>query len=146
MATVTWNSPASIATSLSTELNSLADGNRALSGAIDNETNLARFLDLELNLAAQGSARDATAHVDVYILYSVDGTNYSFGDASTDPSAASPVAVFALDAATTARYVTLAGIPIAPLKFKLLLVNQTGQALAASGNTLKYRTHNEKVA
>jgi len=146
MATVTWNSPASITTALSTELNSLANGTRAVSGAIDNETNLSRFLDLELKVAEQGAARDDTAHVDVHILYSVDGTNYSFGDASTDPSAASPVAVFALDASTSERYVTLTGIHIAPLKFKLLLVNQTGQVLAASGNTIKQRTHNEKIA
>jgi hypothetical protein len=146
MATVTWNSPASIATALSTELNSLADGSRALSAAIDNETNLARFLDLELLVAAQGSARDDTAHVEMHILYSIDGTHYSFGDASINPSAAAPVAVFALDGSTNERYVALAGIPIAPLKFKLLLVNQTGQAFASSGSTLKQRTHNEKIA
>ena len=47
-------------------------------------------------------------------------------------------------AATTARRLTKVNIPIPPLKFKLYAWNKTGQALAASANTLKYRRHNEQ--
>ncbi len=52
---------------------------------------------------------------------------------------------FVLDAATTARRLTLTNIPIPPFKFKLYVRNDTGQVLAASGNTLKYRRHNEQI-
>lgn len=141
-----WEVPASIETYLSTELNSLADGANKLGAAVDNETDGKNelYINLELYVAAQGSARDADAHVRIYLLVSVDGTNYCYGDDSTDPPAGALFHVFDLDAATTARYVTIENLPIPPLKFKLLVMNETGQAFASSGNTLKYRLHSEE--
>ncbi len=141
-----WEAPAAIQTYLSTELNSLADGGNKLGAAIDNETDGTNevFINLELSLAAQASARDSGATVDVYLLPSVDGSNYCFGDDSTDPPASAYAGSFVLDAATTARRVALVNLPLPPLKFKLLLINNTGQALAASGNTLKHRLHSQE--
>lgn len=138
-----WEAPASIQTYLSTELNSLSDGSNKLGAKVDNvadgENEL--FAALELYLATQGSARDSGATVDVYLLPSVDDTNFCYGSDSVDPPASAYIGSFVLDAATTARYVTLHNIPLPPLDFKLLLVNNTGQAFASSGNTLKYRLH-----
>jgi len=145
MATVKWATPASETTPLTTQLNSLADATAAsASSAIDNETNLNRFLSLELTLDTQGGARSSGAYVTVHILYSSDGTNFS--DSTSGPLDACQVVVFPLDAATTARIVTISGIPIQPLQFKLLLTNQTGQAFAAANNILTARTYNESVA
>lgn len=138
-----WETPAAIQTYLTTELNSLADGANKLGTKIDNvadgEGEL--FLNLELYVAAQGSARKAGATVDVYVLPSVDDTNFCFGDDSVDPPAHTCIGSFVLDAATTARYVTMVNVPIPPLDFKLLCINNTGQAFAASANALKYRLH-----
>lgn len=138
-----WEAPASIQTYLSTELNSLADGANKLGAKIDNvadgENEL--FMVLELYLATQGSARSAGATVDVYVLPSVDDTNFCYGSDSVDPPASAYVGSFPLDAATTARYATLHNIPLPPLDFKILVINETGQAFAASGNTLKYRLY-----
>jgi len=138
-----WEAPAAVQTYLSTELNALADGGNKPGAAIDNQTDGTNdlYASLELYLAAQGSARDAGATVDVYLLPSVDGTNYCYGSDSDDPPATAYVGSFVLDAATAARYATLHNLPVPPLRFKLLLVNNTGQALAAAGNTLKYRLH-----
>jgi hypothetical protein len=138
-----WEAPAAVQTYLTTELNSLADGGNKLGGSIDNETDGTNefFANLELLVATQGSARDSGATVDVYLLPSVDGTNYCYGADATDPPESAYVGSFVLDAATTARYVTLHNLPIPPLKFKLLVINNTGQALAATTNTLKYRLH-----
>lgn len=146
MATVKWLAPENIATALSTALDALADAGSALSDAIDNATDLYTYLDLEVYLAAQGSARAADAVVTICILPSVDGTNYDAGDQAAALRADVTQVVLGFDAATTARYRTACNIPIPPLKFKLLFVNDTGQALAANSSTLKYRRHNAQVS
>lgn len=147
MGAVTWTTPDAISTILSTGLASLADGGNALStGTVDNLTNLDRYMALEFYLAEQSSARASDAHVAVYLLPTVDGTNYSYGSNSVDPSPANWLCSLAFDASTAARYVGVSELPIPPFEFKLLVMNETGNAFAASGNTLKYRTYEETVA
>jgi hypothetical protein len=51
-----------------------------------------------------------------------------------------------LVAATQAQEGTLTGVVIPPGKFKVVLYNQGGVALAASANTVAYRTYNRQVA
>lgn len=129
---------ASIASVLTTDLNSLANAtNSAASSAIDNTTNLDLFDDLTLTLDTQGGARAAGATVEVYLIQALDGTNYD----ATHQTTAELVAVFTLDAATTARQLTRKDIPIPPGLFKYFVRNATGQALAASGNILERRPH-----
>lgn len=131
------------ASALTTELNSLANNaNTAASAAIDNGTNLDLFMDVELVVATQGSARSAGATVIVYAVYAPDGTNY--GD--VNETTALPVATFMLDAATTARRAVVTDVPMPPGLFKLFARNQTGQAFASSGNTVKYRPHSISTA
>lgn len=128
---------------LTTELNSLASAANKLSAAFSNDATgeLYPYADFEFYVAAQGSARSAGARIDLYILPTMDGTNYSYGDDSTDASPTTYVGSFLLDAATTARYVYLTGILLPPADFKVLIDNQTGQAFASSGNTLKMRRY-----
>lgn len=131
-------------TILSTELNSLGSGSiSAASSAIDNTTNLDLFMDLELVLAAQGAARSSGATVSVAIVPSLDGgTNYpDVVDGNNEV-----VAVFPLDAATTARRQVRRDVAIPPGLFKLYVRNSTGQAFAASGSTIRYRTHSITTA
>lgn len=143
MVTTKHKAYATIASALTTELNSLAsNGNSAASSAIDNTTALDLFADLEINLATQGSARVASATIYVYMTQALDGTNY--GD--TNEVTAEVIAAFIFDAATTARRATLKDVPIPPGLFKLFVRNVTGQALAASGNTLKYRLHSVETS
>ena len=129
---------ASIASALTTDLNSLGSGSTsAASAALDNTTNLDLYHDLTLTVAAQGGARSAGATVAVYMTMALDGTNYDDTNAST----AELVAIFSLDAATTARQLTRRDVPIPPGLFKYFVVNSTGQAFASSGNLLEIRAH-----
>ncbi len=138
-----------IATALSTELNSLANGSiTALSSEITNDSAATRFpyMEVELVIATQGLARTAGAFCALYLVSEVDDTNYPDVATSTTGNEfmnAYYVASFPLDAATTARRLTIKQIDLPPSKFKLALSNATGQALAASSNTLKYRMYSD---
>lgn len=138
-----WEAPAAIVTYLTTELDGLANNGRVLGAKIDNvaDGENEMFIALELYLATQGGARAAGAAVDVYLLPTVDDTNFCYGDASVDPPAHTLLHSFPLDASTAARYVVEVNLPIPPFDFKLLAKQRTGQAFAGSGNTLKYRIY-----
>lgn len=128
----------SATSALTTELNSLASaGTSSASAAIDNTTNRDLFMDVELYVATQGASRPVGATVELWMVMTLDGTNYS--DAVRN--VADLVAVFPLDAGTTARYVHRRDIPIPPSNFKLFVYNNSSQAFASSANTVKYRTH-----
>ena len=134
---------AAIASVLTTDLNSLANAaTSAATAALDNTTALDLFADLTFTIATQGGARSAGATVAVYMTQALDGTNYDDVHSGT----AELVAVFSLDAATTARQSTRRDIPIPPGLYKLFMVNNTGQAFAASGNILEHRMHSIETA
>lgn len=138
MATFQYSSFPSLTSYLTTELNSLANGSRKLGAALD--TAQATYMAVEVEIAAQGSNRSATAVIEVYLLKSFDGgTDYDYGSDSLDPALTNLAASLPLDATTTARVIT-AMFPLpGDLPYcKLLLKNVTGQAFASSGNTLKY--------
>lgn len=132
---------APIASVLTTELNSLANGSiSAASSAIDNTSGLDLYDDLTLTIATQGGAR--TGVVTVKMVQALDGTNYDDVEATCGQT----VATFPLDAATTARQCTVRDVPIPPGLFKYFLLNSTGQAFASSGNILERRPHSLETA
>lgn len=142
MATTEKYALGSIATLLSTGLNSLANNSLAVSAAYDNTQGGGSgdgytLCDLEL-VVTFGTAPTANTGVSVWFLAGPDGTNYEDGDSSTTP-ARLPDVVFPLRAVTTAQRINRRvwlpwGLP------KALLKNDgTGQAMASSGNTLKIR-------
>jgi hypothetical protein len=134
---------ASIASALTTELNSIANAAvSAASSAIDNSSALDLYDDLTFTIATQGGARSAGATVTVLMVQALDGTNYD----DVQVSCGQVVAVFALDAATTARQVSVRDVPIPPGLFKYFILNSTGQAFAASGNILERRPHSIETA
>lgn len=140
--TAKWVAPESLTAALTTELDALANGSAsAASGAIDNETDLYQYINLELVLASLTPT--GTPSVDIYLIATADGTNYE--DASTS-NGGSYLASFTFSTSTAAKRCVLKNLVIPPLKFKLVAVNNAGPALPGSGNTIKYRRHNEQGA
>ncbi len=146
MAETKWSALETSATEiLGTALDSLGAGsNKITTSAQSNDASSERFLYgvWELNLAAQGTNRSTGARVDVYLLPTIDGTNYSYGGDSLDPSQSNYSFSFNLDdGALAARRVVIDGIQLPPTDFHTLVINETGQAFASSGNTLKLRRY-----
>lgn len=129
---------------VTTELNALADDTAALiSTALSNDASTERDLlaDFLITLPLQGGARDASAQVSLLIVAEVNST---YGDTATLRTASNHIARYAdgtavtltLDAATTARTMTVFGVQIPNANYKVGLLNETAQALAATGNTI----------
>jgi hypothetical protein len=134
MATQTYLS-GSIANLLTTELNSLANNGLAVGAEY---TAGGGYLLAELELVVSyGTAPTANTGVAVWLLRAIDATpNYEDGSTSITPARA-PDAVFPLRAVTGAQRI-IRRVAIPPGNWKALLKNDgAGQALAASGNTLK---------
>ncbi len=135
---------AAISSRLTTELNSLADGSVcALSGGIDNTSNLDAFADFQLDLASL-TITSTTAFVTLYLVPTVDGTNYPDFATGAVGNYHGQYAVGSFlvrnVSATTARAM-LTGVPIPPGNFKVGVRNGVGAAFAASGSTLGSRTY-----
>ena len=134
---------AAIASILTTELNSLANGSiSAASSAVDNSSALDLFCDFTFTIATQGGARSTGATVTVLMVQALDGTNYD----DVEATCGQRIAVFPLDAATTARQVSVRDVPVPPGLYKLFILNSTGQAFASSGNILEHRFHSITTA
>jgi len=130
---------------LSTELNSLANAASVLSAAFDNSVLVNRWMDIEL-IATFGSAPSAGGFVSVYLLPSLDGSAFSDGSTSILPASTCLVGVFPVRAVTTIQRILIKQVPLLPQFFKILVKNESGQAMAASGNALRYITYNEEIA
>lgn len=138
--TQSWKGPDTIATALTTELNSLANAAQsAASSAIDNEGGLFQYLEVELVLASLTPT--GTPYCLLYLVKSIDGgTNYE--DLTTSASHL-VIASFPMSTAAAAKRIVVANILIPPVFFKLALQNQAGPALGASGNTVRFKRYNE---
>jgi len=143
---IKYEVPAAIQAYLSTTLNTLAVDDAVVGATIDNvaDGENEMFIALEFYIDTQDSARDAGDYVAVHLLASVDDTAFNYGDGTPLVDPGTLICVFSLDAAATARYVVRTNIPIPPFDFKLMVVNKTGQAFAATGNTLKYRLYSHE--
>ena len=126
-------------------LNSLSNNEWTdLSDEIDNSTNKYMLYDLEIYLAS-AAFTGATSRVDIYLLASVDGTNYpnwtgNVTTAEPENEQYRVDTVFTSQATEAQRMVSLR-IPVPNGKHKFAFRNRTGVALAASANTAKYRPH-----
>ncbi|MHA2068616.1 MAG: hypothetical protein ACXABY_29995 [Candidatus Thorarchaeota archaeon] len=148
---IKWEAPTVALTSyLTTTLNAMANDVIDIGAAINNETNLCTFMDLEVTLASLDLSAQSNPSITIYMFESVDGgtdfdTNQDGVSAATDiPTADKIIAIMGLrvDTAAEAKTAVKSMIPIPPGRFKLGLRNTTGQTLGATGNILAYRTYN----
>lgn len=137
--TVAW-------TGATQKIDSLTDNEWTdLSDEIDNSSNKYAFADLDLVLGS-ATFTGSDAGIEVYIVPTVDGTNYPdwSGNATTDaPEQAHYfVAFLPLKASTSAKRVVSSSqseIELPQGKFKFGLRNRGNVTLASSGNTLYWR-------
>ncbi len=133
-----WNAPSAAVSLLTTELNSLANGSAsAASSAIANQTNLDVYADIELVLASLSPA--SPNYCTLYILEAIDGSNYPSATGAVLRNQPSQIlCTFPLDtSAATAQRIVVRNVVLPPGTFKVVLDNQAGVALGASGNTVK---------
>lgn len=142
MTTAKLSAYGTVATLGSTTLNSLANNTLVAAGTTyDNSTDLYPLCSLELKLNTQ-TARSAGATVSVYMSH--DAVGSSTQDLTVESQL---VAVFPLDAAVTARTHTVHNIPLPPSAVcNFAVLNSTGQAFNASGNTLKLVPYTMTIA
>ena len=137
--TVAW-------TAATQKIDSLTDNEWTdLSDEIDNSTNKYAYADLDLVLGS-AAFTGTDSGIEVYIVPTVDGTNYP--DWSGNATADAPeqthyfVAFLPLKAATAARRVVSSSqqaIELPQGKFKYGLRSRANVTLASSGNTLYHR-------
>ena len=140
------------ATIMSTELNSLADDGVAIDGAdYDNATNEYTEASFLLYCAGFGGVPDGGG-IELHAIYKVDGTHYGdsedgdvAGTAASLVNASTLVGMFTVRAANEDQYLQCMGVPLLPFAVRFALKNTTGQALAASGNTLGIYPYNPEV-
>jgi hypothetical protein len=139
---VKWSAPVTTADLLTTELNALASATlSAASAEQDNATNKDRWADFVLNVT-YGTNPAAGGHVALYMTVALDGSNHS--DVQRDMTSML-VGAFPLRATTVAQRVPLSGIRLPPYKVKFFVDNQAGQAMSASGHTVKWGRYNEEI-
>jgi hypothetical protein len=141
--TAIWNAALSYSTAMSTELNALASGSFALAASIiDNTTvlNTDGWVSINFPSASTGTG---TPSIAIYLLaLNGDGTTYGDGTVSgTSIPASGYVGTILLKPSQSS--VTLTGslkifTDLPPTKFKLGIVNQTGNPLAATGNLVYF--------
>ena len=132
-------------TILDTALNAQLDGANVLGPEIDNSALGNVFDDLIITLASATAAREANAHVKVYVLRAIDGTAYPRGDATFDPSDSNDVYTALFATTASAQVQTISGIVLPNSKFKYLIMQETGVKFGATGNTIERRAYNLKT-
>ena len=132
----------SATTLLSTELNSLATGSTtSLSSAYDNDGSGKHWTHANFELYIDfTSAPTAGKAVDLYIVGTVDGTNYGA------VSNTNYVGSFAVLNSASAMRLFIYGVPIPSCDFKVALISNSGQTTESSGNTLKMQPYAYEVA
>jgi hypothetical protein len=140
---------AAIAFSGTQQLNSLADNKYTdLSDEIDNSTNLYEAVDLRIVLASVAFITPADCGLEIFLIPTVDGTNYPTwtGNTTTDYAHNNVfrVAWVPLTGATAAQAGVAREIYLPNGKYKWAARNRGNVSLAGSGNTIYWRPHSHQ--
>jgi hypothetical protein len=143
-----WTAYDGIATLLSTELNAMADDANVLSAAIDfTEAAKARkpWMDIEIYLPIIDWSAQVNPALYIWVLPTVDGTNYEDGDATPTSPARAPDKIVPLREANSAQRLVARFLLTTPAQAKILIGNRTGAALSGTLNTLRYQLYSREA-
>ena len=145
MATIKWTARAAATTLASTEINALASGSYATGPEIDNGTNLNQMMDVDLILASAVTTGTGAPYVGIYLVPTLDGTNYPTLPAATvEPPAIYFAAAIPFTASTSFTRGSVVQVEIPPGKWKVLVRNVLGVAFPATGNLAYGYQYNEQ--
>lgn len=145
-----WN--AALATIMSADLNSLAnDAVNVGAVIIDNTSYKHHNLVAELYLATVDLSAQTGLTVELYLVPSIDGTNYcdTGTDASTTdlPPGSAHIGTFYIQKTSAVhRSSIVCKECLQALKYTPVLINKTGVAFNAADNVLKTRTNSDQVS
>jgi len=146
MAITKWSTPSSTFNHATTELNSLATGLRAFGTGVDNSTKLHRFADFELISKYTSRPTSTAPYHNLYLIPALNGVTYVISVAATAPPATLWAGSFPVQTSTGPQRSWIPRVMLPPFKYKTMLENKAGKALAATGSTLRARTYNEETA
>lgn len=149
---ILYSIPSDLDTYMDTDLNALAnDAVNIGATVLDNTSTKHHNLMAELYLATVDLSAQTGLTVELYLVPSVDGTNYvdDGTDASTTdlPPGSAHIGTFYIQKTSAIhRAAILVKECLQALKYTPVLINKTGAAFNASGNILKIMTNSDKVA
>jgi len=115
-----------------------------LSDAVDNSTTKYMFADVEVVLAS-AAFTGATSLIEVYLVPSVDGTNYPTWTGNVTTEEQENLGFFVgnlrTTGATAAQRMVLRDVELPNGLFKWAFRNKSGPTLAGSGNSASWRPH-----
>lgn len=121
--------PVTLATAQISGLNNLTG---ATASAFDNGISAALWLKADWQFSGQlATTPNSGSALDLYLLPSVDGTNFADGNSAIFPPGLY-VGSFIVRNVTTVQVLALTGVPLPPTKFMPLLVNKAGTVISAS--------------
>ena len=132
---VKWEGATSRTTGISST--TIAGSTSTTGTSIANNTNKDRFASIQLATQFATAPTDGSA-VELYLLYSLDGTNYESGLRKRPPDA-----IFTVNNQTSVQRLTKINIPLAPFAFKPFVYNAADQQ--ATNATVLLYTHNEEI-
>lgn len=142
MATVSWGTPQAPHGALFVT-SALANGGRQLGGAINPSGYILSSWEFNTNFHLSPTSGGT---VDLYMVPTIDDTNYDTGDAGVDAPATTFMGSFPLVMIpNSGQRIPLLNIPTIPMSFKPLIKNSSGQTIPASSGTLTVRFYNEVV-
>ena len=141
---VKWQAAPTVTPIATTQLNSLANNTiSAESTVVPNQTNLDTLSWFELNVTYGVAPTDSNPSVDLYAATAPDGTNYETAPLTGGVNQGHMyIGSFPIAKVTTAQRIVIGPFALDPMATKFYLDNQTGQAMAATGNTLDIITDN----
>jgi len=143
---ILWQtSPTSRGNANTTSLNSLANAAYStVESAFDNTANSDQFACFEF-ICTSTVTVGAAAYVQIYLVQSVDGTNYEDAPSSSNPGTHMLYATINLNNSTALKRAISPWVRIPPGKFKTVVYNAAGVALPATGNSVIVYTDNDEV-
>jgi hypothetical protein len=144
MAELQWTAYDALESYLTTELNTLADNANKLGDPINFAGSDRKiYMDIEVYLPIIDLSGQTNPAINLWMLARTDGTNYEDGGDSLNPARA-PDAIIPIIESNAAHRGFARHILTTPDYGKILFENQTGAALATTGNTVKYYLYSEQ--